>query len=279
VQSRVSVVTSVYNGESYFDRALPSILSQKLEDFEWVIVDDGSTDRTYPLLLAAARQDPRIQVFSQGRLGRSKALNFAISKAQGQYIANQDFDDISAPDRLKCQVNYLDTHPEVCLVGSDFLVKDENRNECYERILPVEHDQIIRMMAKCVPFAHTLVTFRKDAWLQAGGYPELDDIEDLRLWISMVKNGWKLGNVSKVLGTHHYHPKSFWHRNFKYSDRQKKLAQVQWQAVHELDLPVWMAVYPMLRSVYRFAPDHMKAVIRRATGQMTERKPSTEGRY
>ena len=70
---RVSVVATVYNGEPYFDRAAPSILSQTYEDFEFILVDDGSTDRTLPLLQELARQDRRVRVFAPGRMGAAKA--------------------------------------------------------------------------------------------------------------------------------------------------------------------------------------------------------------
>jgi glycosyltransferase EpsE len=167
---KVSVVTTVYNGEEYFDRAIPSILNEQFIDFEWVIVDDGSTDSTPRLLADVANKDSRVKVFYPGRLGRTKACNYAIEKAQGEYIANQDFDDVSYPGRLQIQSNFLDSHPEVGLIGCNYVVNDENRKERYVRIPPTNHKQIINSMGKCVPFANTLVAFRKEAWLQAGGY-------------------------------------------------------------------------------------------------------------
>jgi glycosyltransferase involved in cell wall biosynthesis len=84
----VSVITTVYNGERFFDRAVPSILDQAGVDFEWVIVDDGSTDRTPELLADLVGRDLRVRVRSPGRLGRARALNLAVEHARGIHIAN-----------------------------------------------------------------------------------------------------------------------------------------------------------------------------------------------
>ena len=268
---KVSVVTTVYNGEPYFDRAVPSILEQTYKDFEWIIVNDGSSDRTQELLDESATKDSRVRVFNFGRLGFSRALNKAIELARGQYIVRQDFDDISYPERIEKQVVFLDTHPDIGLVGSYYMVVDENRGERYVREPPTEHEEIVRAMARCIPFAHTLVAFRKCAWEQAGGYPEVRDIEDLRLWIKFAARGWKLANIPEVLGAHFVHRQSYWHRNFKYAARQRELGAVQWQAIRELGLPKWMVIYPLGRLVYPYIPNYAKRFVRRVLGGSRER--------
>ncbi|MTJ12919.1 glycosyltransferase [Anabaena sp. UHCC 0187] len=272
MSKKLSVVTTVYNGQQYFDRAIPSILNQTYSNFEWIIVDDGSTDATSEMLAKVAQKDSRVKIFTSGHLGRTKALNYAIEKAQGEYIANQDFDDISYPERLSLQVEFLDAHPEVGVVGCNYIVEDENRKERYVRMPATEHDQLIKTMAKCVPFAFTLATFRKQALLQAGGYPDVEGgVEDLRLWITFAKHGWLLASIPENLGTHWVHPKSFFHRNFEYSYRQKQLAGVQWQAIRELNLPLWMGIYPIGRFVYLYAPNQLKSFVRRLLGGSKEK--------
>lgn len=268
---KVSVVTTVYNGEDYFDRAVPSILNQEFTNFEWLIVDDGSTDSTPIFLADLATKDDRVKVLSPGRLGFAKALNYAISQAQGDYIARQDFDDSSYSNRFLCQVELLEANSDVGIVGCHYLVKDENRGEEYIRQIPQSHKDLSRMLAKCIPFAHTLVMFRKQCWTEAGGYPELDDIEDLRLWITFAKLGWRLSSVSDVLGAHWVHPKSFWHSNFEYSRRQKKLMKIQWQAIRELNLPFWMIIYPLGRYFYFNSPKQLKKVLRRVLAGSKEK--------
>jgi len=263
---KVSVVTSVYNGEPYFDRAIPSILGQTYRDFEWIILNDGSTDRTQELLEEVAARDQRVRILNFGRLGRARALNKAIEAAQGEYIIQQDFDDISYPERIEKQVRFLDEHPEVGLVGCHYVIVDEVRNERYVRMPPTKHNQIVRSMAKYIPFAHTLVAFRKTVWEEAGGYPQVPDIVDLRLWITFVKKGWKVANVPEILGEHFVHPESFWHRNFTYVHRQRTLARAQWQAIRELNLPLWMVIYPLGRLVYPYIPNKAKRFVRRVLG-------------
>jgi glycosyltransferase EpsE len=260
---KISVITPVYNGEQYFDRAIPSILNQTLTNFEWLIIDDGSTDSTPQRLAELAHQDTRVRILSPGRLGFVAALNYAIAQAKSEYIARQDFDDISYPERLQQQVDFLDAHPHVGVVGTGYVVQDENRQEQYVRQPPLEHSELLKMMAKCVPFAHTLVTFRKQAWEQVGGYPNVKDIEDLRLWIEFAKSGWQLASIPTTLGKHWVHPKSFWHQNFQYSHRQRVLAKVQLKAIQDLKLPFWMALYPLGRYVYLYLPKQVKSFFRR----------------
>ncbi len=267
---KISVITTVFNGEKYFDRAIPSILNQTYVDFEWIIVDDGSTDNTHKKLAEIAKQDTRIKLFSSGRLGRAKALNYAIENAQGKYIANQDFDDISYPERLRLQVEFLDTHPEVGVLGCNYIIQDENRKERYVRILPCQHNQLTRLTAKCVPFAHTLATLRKEAWMQAGGYSEPNNFVDHCLWIKFAKLGWHLASIPETLGEHFVYSKSFWHQNFQYSERQKHLAKIQWKAIHDLNLPLWMGVYPIGRYLYCYSPKQFKSFLRRTVAGSKE---------
>ena len=95
----------------------------------------------------------------------------AWSRRRGEYVARQDFDDRSYPDRLRLQVALLDAHPEVGIVGGYYLLVDERRGERYVRMPPTEHEAIVPAMARYVPIAHTIATFRRRAWSEAGGYP------------------------------------------------------------------------------------------------------------
>src|SRR5690606_35143093 len=151
-----------------FDRAIPSILSQTYTDFEFIIVNDGSTDRTPEVLRQVAESDPRVVIIDEGRLGFARALNMGIGRARGEYIVRQDFDDISYPQRIQRQVEFLDRHPDCGMVGSYYLLVDSNRNERYIRKPPTRHEDLVRAMACYIPFAHTQVTFRKRAWADAG---------------------------------------------------------------------------------------------------------------
>lgn len=260
---KVSVVTTVYNGEPYTERAIPGILAQTFKDFEWLLVDDGSQDQTPQILQELARRDSRVRIFSPGRLGITAAANYGVSRAVGEYIARQDFDDRSYPDRLQLQVSLLDAHPEVGVVGGYFMVVDDTRGERFVRMPPTDHADILSAMAKSIPFANTVAMFRRRVWSEAGGYPKVTDLEDQLLWLKAAKLGWRFASVPEVLGEHFIHDTSFFHRTFKYVDRQRNLARVQAQAVRELGLPRWMYLYSLGRQAYAYFPDGLKRVLRR----------------
>jgi glycosyltransferase involved in cell wall biosynthesis len=271
VTPKVSVVTSVYNGEDYFDRAVLGILAQNFDDFEFVLVDDGSSDRTLEKLQELAQQDPRVRVFSPGRLGAAAAYNYGVTQARGEYIARQDFDDRSYPDRLRLQVALLDAHPEVGLVGGYCVLVDERRGERYVRMPPTEHEAILPAMARYVPIDHTLATFRRRVWIEAGGYPIVNNLIDLRFYLRVAKLGWRFANVPEVLGEHYVHDASFFHRSLRYVERQRDLARVQAQFVRELGLPRWMYLYALGRHAYAYIPPSWKRLVRRGLAGSQER--------
>lgn len=268
---RVSVVTTVYNGEPYVDRAIPGILGQTFTDFEWILVNDGSQDGTENVLQDLARRDARVRVFSPGRLGITAAANFGVTQATGEYIARQDFDDHSYPDRLRLQVAVLDSNPDVGVVGGHYLLIDQNRNERYVRMPPTHHEAILLELARSIPLANTIAMFRKRVWTEAGGYPDVADLEDQLLWLEAGKLGWRFANVPEVIGEHYVHSTSFFHRSFKYVDRQRNLARVQAKVVRELGLPRWMYLFALGRYGYAFCPTILKRVLRRTLGGSQER--------
>lgn len=268
---KVSVVSSVYNGEEYFDRAVPGILAQNFEDFEFVVVDDGSTDRSLEKLRELASQDPRLRVFSPGRLGAAAAYNYGVAQARGEYIARQDFDDRSYPDRLRLQVALLDAQPEVGLVGGYCILIDERRGERYVRMPPTEHETILPAMARYVPIDHTLATYRRRAWTEAEGYPIVNNLIDLRFYLRLAKLGWRFANVPEVLGEHYVHDASFFHRSLRYTQRQRDLARVQAQFVRELGLPRWMYLFALGRHAYAYIPPGLKRLVRRSLAGSQER--------
>lgn len=268
---RVSVVTSVYNGEPYFDRAIPGVLEQTFRDFEFIVVDDGSEDRTPELLRQVASRDARVRVFAPGRLGAAAAYNYGVEQARGEYIARQDFDDRSYPDRLRLQVALLDEHPEVGMVGGAYVLIDERRGERYLRMPPTGHAEIRAGMAKYVPIAHTVATYRRRAWSDAGGYPIVNNLIDLRFYLRVGKLGWQFANVPEVVGEHYVHDSSWFHRSLKYVERQRDLARVQAQSVRELGLPRWMYVYSVGRHVYAYVPPGLKRILRRGLVRSRER--------
>jgi glycosyltransferase EpsE len=269
--TKVSVVTTVYNESENFDQAPPSVFEQTYTDFEWVILDDNSEDNTAQRLYELSEEDSRIRILeTHTRQGRAVCLNQAVQEASGDYIAQQDFDDISFSHRLEAQKEFLDKNPQTGVVGGYYERIDEKRGEKYVREVPTGHREITKALTKYIPFAHTLVMFRKEAWEDAGGYPIKEDIEDLELWIEMAANGWELRNIPEVLGKHFVYEESSWNSRFEYAKRQRTLARTQRKAVRELDVPTWMYIYPLGRYFYPYLPDRLKRVVRRTIGRISE---------
>src|SRR5487761_1866149 len=123
----VSVVMSVYNSEAFLESSINSVLTQTLGDFEFIVINDGSSDTSKDIISNFAALDNRIKVVTHKRnRGLIAGLNHGVQLATGKYIARQDADDVSSPSRLKKQVEYLHAHPEVGLVGTNYKVIDSD---------------------------------------------------------------------------------------------------------------------------------------------------------
>ena len=114
----VSIVMPAYNSAKFIVQTVQSMLTQTLRDFEFIVVNDGSTDDTLKILQELAQRDPRIQVVDEGKRGFVGSLNRGCALARGTYIARMDADDISLPQRLEKQVQFLETHPHISLCGT-----------------------------------------------------------------------------------------------------------------------------------------------------------------
>jgi hypothetical protein len=139
----VSILMTVLNVENYVDRAISSVLDQTYKDFELIIIDDGSTDNTWAIVSAYAAIDTRIVALcNEQNLGTSCALNKGLELVRGEYITRQDGDDLSMPQRLAMQVDFLSTHPKVGAVGTAISIIDDKDELVATRILPATNDEI-----------------------------------------------------------------------------------------------------------------------------------------
>ena len=196
----VSVVMSVYNTESFLPYAIESILRQSFREFEFIIINDGSTDNSGKILDEYAKMDVRIKVIHQENTGISNALNRAIQNSRGIFLARQDPDDISLPNRLSRQVSYLKNHTNVHVVGSNnFIINRKNRVvACYFR--PLSCSDISSIISSYNPICHGSVMMRKDAIIDVGLYDSrFDKAEDLELWLRMLLKGKKIVNLPDFL--------------------------------------------------------------------------------
>jgi glycosyltransferase involved in cell wall biosynthesis len=195
---RVSVIMAVYNDAAFVGAAVRSILAQTFTGFELIVIDDGSTDDSASIVRSFT--DPRIRLLAQPNAGLAAALNRGIAEAQGVYIARQDSDDVSEPDRLRRQVELLDARPDVVLAGTNATVLEETGERVSATTLPVD-DAPIRLSLRtgANPFVHGSVLFRRDVAADAGLYrPAFRQAQDRDLWLRIAERG-KLANLPDAL--------------------------------------------------------------------------------
>jgi glycosyltransferase involved in cell wall biosynthesis len=166
-EPRVSVIMAAYNAEKFLRQAVDSILAQTLADFELILVDDASTDGTRAILVSYS--DPRIRaLYNPSNLGQSATRNRALAAARGKYIAVLDADDIALPTRLEKQGEWLDSHPQVGLLGGYAVTIDDLGNE--RDCAPTDDTELKWRLLSGNPFIHSSVMIRKSVLDQSGGY-------------------------------------------------------------------------------------------------------------
>ncbi len=204
---KISIVTTTYNGEKYLEESVGSILSQTFNNFEFIIVDDGSTDNTLNKLQQI--DDPRIRIIQQGNQGQANALITGIEHARGELIARIDQDDYSLPDRLMHQVKFMDTHPNATLCGSRFQ-ELYNDNLVPQKVQFAETDaEIKKIISYFNPFAHSAVMFRRESYLMVGGYDKSFLIAmDYDLFIRLMEIG-EAHNIDEALTVIRMHDESY----------------------------------------------------------------------
>ena len=241
----VSVVTSVYNGEAYLKECVDSILNQTLHDFEFIVLNNGSTDRSLEILRQYT--DPRLKVIDLENLGLSRSLNKGIQLSQSDLIARLDADDHSFPDRLEKQAAFMNQHPDYVLCGSRF--KELIGDNLHQQKVPfLENDETIRKsLCHFNPFAHSAVMFRKQTFSEIGGYNHrFKYSQDYDLWFRMLKLGKAciLKNELIVVRL------SLQSDSFQNSRRQKlEGLRIRWKAFHEFGGSPLKTLYYFLKTV------------------------------
>jgi hypothetical protein len=217
----ISVIMSVYNGERFVAEAAESILAQTFSDFEFIIVDDGSTDSTR--LILSRLTDRRVKLLANQRnLGLARSLNVGLGSAQGKYIARHDADDVSLPDRFRRQIAYLESHPEISVLGTAVDMIDEHSasGPCVE--LPYDNIDIKWALLFGCPLIHGTVMARDCAFRGARGYtedPEFQYVEDLELW-SRISEGHNFANLRERLGKRRWHSGAISHQKSNLQQEQ-----------------------------------------------------------
>lgn len=197
----VSVIIPVYNANGFLSAAIDSILNQTYKNLDIIIVDDGSTDETPKILKSFAKKDKRVKILTNKRnLNIATSLNRGIKLAKGNYIARMDADDISLPNRIEKQMEYLLAHPDIVILGGQCKTIDTRDKTIGHKLFPVTDTEIRDALYYENPIQHPTVIFNKElipknfSWYN----PDLPPAEDYDLFFRLAKFG-KLHNLKRFV--------------------------------------------------------------------------------
>jgi glycosyltransferase involved in cell wall biosynthesis len=190
---KISIIMSCYNASRWLAEAIESVLFQTFKDFEFIIIDDGSTDETVDIIKRYAKTDSRIKIIKKTNTGLADSLNVGIDQAKGEWIARIDADDICMPNRFEKQINFLKINPSVVLLGCGCLEIEEDGNFIKKHKYPKRHRALVTNLEQLKAFfPHSSVLYRADIVRELGGYnPRCYMCEDRDLWL-------RLGEVGRI---------------------------------------------------------------------------------
>ncbi len=198
--SKISVIMPVWNGEKYLREAIESILNQTFQDFEFLILDDGSTDKTREILGEYVERDERIRIITLDHQGIVVALNRGVEESRAGWLARMDCDDIASPERLALQWKAIQHRPEAVLCHTDIeLIGDKTY---MTKLARFTRSEALLRMRLCFqsPIVHPTVMYKKSAVIAAGGYlPEERHAEDYGLWGRLMDQGALVGLSQPLL--------------------------------------------------------------------------------
>ena len=239
---------SVYNGEDFIASAIDSILAQTFEDFEFIIINDGSTDKTKQII--KSYKDKRIRLFNQKNHGLVYSLNKGVESSVGEFIARQDADDISLPNRFTLELDWLKLNKQNALVSSyfshiDFMDRKPNGTDI---IFPINDIDIKRLLYSTNPMAHGASMFRKEAIVKSGLYSNnYGPAEDYELWKRMSKNS-TFRIIPEVL---------YWYRINNEKSISKKNIKKQTYFINKIREELWAKPF-IKKNPYKMARDYLE---------------------
>jgi len=181
----ISVIMSVFNGQDYLNEAIESVLRQTFRDFEFIIIDDGSTDNTRNIIKHYQKKENRIKaIYNDNNKGLALCLNEGIQMAKGKYIARMDADDISLPERFAAQIAYLEKNPQFWILGCNIFLIDEKGNRIKETSFPSD-SSILRwnmLFGTTGLVCHPCAMMLTEKIKESGCYTNIKSSQDMDLW-------------------------------------------------------------------------------------------------
>lgn len=193
---KVTVLMPAYNAERFIAEAIESVLSQTYEDFELIVIDDGSSDSTYEIAVRYARMDKRVKVISHANVGMGASLNKGLHLAGTELVLRMDADDVMMPNRIEGQVDFMLRHPDVAVASSLVYYINEQGEVIGKNSNDLKTpDDLKRYLSagEMIGFHHPAVIMRKSVVLNIGGYrPQFWPADDIDLWIRIAERGYVL---------------------------------------------------------------------------------------
>jgi len=246
IDLKVSFLITVFNDWEKLEETIPTLLNQNFDSFEIVIVDDGSGDQTSNYLKSLESRYERIKCFFPGKLGRGRALNYGIEQANGDFIAINDADDVSDPDRLKLQYHFLSSNLDYGMIGSSFFLLDVQTKEKKLVEKPKDNALIRRTLIREQPFQHSTVLIRKSVLKEIGGYnTTIRFLFDRDIFIRIAKVS-KVHNLQLPLVTIKRHPQQFFYHSFSPYKRRYMHHKYCAEAIIQLGFPKYLLLEPIV---------------------------------
>lgn len=257
---KISVLMGVHNGQRFLKEAVDSVLCQTFVDFELLICNDGSTDATAQILEEYARQDSRVRILeNEKNMGLAASLNRCIEEARGEYLARMDADDRCLPERFARQVEYLDSHMQVAVVGSGAYLMDDSSRIYGQRGCGEEAVITLADAVKAAPLIHPTVMMRAHAVRAVDGYTVnalTTRAEDYDLWCKLCQAGYVLARVPEKLLCYREDSANVSRRKYRYRIQEAQLKN-SWRKRANMPLSfIGYAVKPLIvgllpLSIYR----------------------------
>lgn len=237
---KISVIMGAYNCRYTIEKAINSIRSQTIEDWEFLICDDASIDGTWEILQEIAAQDDRVIIMkNEHNLGLAEALNNCISKAQGEYLARQDADDDSVSIRFEEQLNYMEVNKDVSVLGTYISLFDKNGLLWGINRPPINPSSFDWIKGSAV--IHASVMMRKNDIDNVGGYNEdAIRVEDYDLWMRMIFKGYQIRTLPRVLYNVHWDYSDYARKSLKHRVTE---AKVRLSGYKEMRIPLIYYIY------------------------------------
>jgi len=196
---RISIISAVYNGEKYLRLAIDSIIQQSFTDYEFIIIDDCSTDST-PTIISSYK-DKRIKYRrNEINLGQTPSLNIALKLATGKYIARIDADDIYLSEKLEKQHSFMEQNSSIAICGTFGIKIDETGKTIGSYKVPIQSEDLFFNIFFGSPLIHVSVIMRRSIILETGGYDKKYlYCADVALWSKLIKNNYKIANMPEKL--------------------------------------------------------------------------------